>query len=251
MDEVEEVFDTAFMADEEATEVVEPGEGPVNLPAPPIAARLATGLADMATVGPMRRNQLDASFAQRVVQPIAVVGHVVDEPDWRLDRELPLRGRRQQSYLVGRSTRYVRGERKPLSVCQCHALRSLAPLGLADFRRPLFCRREAAVNETLLNVDPAALMQILEMCFEEPVQYPRAHPLLEAAMASLIERITLGQRVLRRAGAQDAQNFFQHCTGVSPAFPVHPPVAAPREPVCAQLSMPVGKAQTTTSSSQP
>ena len=65
MDEAEVVERMALVADDQAAEVAQPGEEPLDLPAAPVAAQRAAilGLGPLA-VAPMRRDHLDAQLRQ-------------------------------------------------------------------------------------------------------------------------------------------------------------------------------------------
>ena len=138
MDEAEEVFEMAFVANHQAAEILQPSEEPLNLPSPAVTAQRATILSEVVTVGPMRGDELDSLFEQRLIQPVAVVSHIADKPRRRVGHKSLFQRGRPQRYLVGRSTCDVRGERKTLSVRHCHELRALAPLGFADAQAPFF-----------------------------------------------------------------------------------------------------------------
>ena len=62
MDEAEEVFETPFVANHEAAEVVKPGEQPLDLPAPPVAAQRAAILGAASAIGAVGRNKLNSFF---------------------------------------------------------------------------------------------------------------------------------------------------------------------------------------------
>ena len=138
MDEAEEVFEMALVADHQTPEVLQPCAAPRHLPASPLAAQWAAVLGEMMAVGAMRRDEFNACFAQRVIESIAVVGHVADASHRRLNYESLLKGGRRQGRLVGRSTGHVRGARKTLGIRDRHELAPLAALGFADSRAPFF-----------------------------------------------------------------------------------------------------------------
>ncbi len=79
MDEAEGVSGVTLPAYDQAAEVMEPREPPLDLPAPPVAAQRPAVLGRPAAVGTMGRDQFDALFQQRFIHPIAVVGPVADE----------------------------------------------------------------------------------------------------------------------------------------------------------------------------
>ncbi len=92
--------------------------------------------------------------------------------------------------LVRRSTRRVHGDRNTRAVCNCHELRTPAPLGLSNFLAP---RR----SERSLHALPSPRPR--EDAREPP---PRAE-------SALVRRIALGQVVPGGAGAQDPQDAVE------------------------------------------
>lgn len=86
-----------LVADDQPFEGVEPGDGPFDLPATPVAKelpRVVSRLADAALA--VRTDQLDAPLGEALSQRIAVGGPVVDEP------------RREVWSVTARSRRLVR-----------------------------------------------------------------------------------------------------------------------------------------------
>ena len=91
MDEAKKIFSVALPADHQAAEVVEPSEQSLHLPVPPVAAQWTTVLRELTPIGPMWRNQFNTLGAQRLLQPIAVIGRVADESGAWLDHEAALK----------------------------------------------------------------------------------------------------------------------------------------------------------------
>ena len=77
--------DRAIVANDQATEVAEPGEGAFHFPAVLVAAQRSAVLgARFAAIPAMRRDQFDASCGQPLTQRIAVVGTIANHPLWFL-----------------------------------------------------------------------------------------------------------------------------------------------------------------------
>ena len=70
----------AFVAGDEAAEVVQPGEEAFDLPATAVAAELAAVLRLVPAGRPVGRDELDPTLGQAGVQGIAVVAAVADKP---------------------------------------------------------------------------------------------------------------------------------------------------------------------------
>jgi hypothetical protein len=146
VDEAEVIERVAFIAHDEASEVAQPSEEALDLPAPLVAAQRAPilGLRAFAAAS-MRRNHLDTEFSQRLVQRVGVVGAIADEPFRQAGYEAGVEGGGDKRNLMRRSRGGTDGERKTKTVCHGHELRTFAPLALshtsAPFSPPRRCRR--------------------------------------------------------------------------------------------------------------
>src|SRR5918998_2491626 len=137
--EAEVVLRPPLVAHHQPTEVPEPGEQPLYLPAPLVAPELAPVLGlRLLAVPPVRRDHLYAPLSENRVERVGVVGPIPDQPLGLLAREARREGRLCEGDLVRRSARRVYGERKTRSVCHRHELRTLAPLGLSHRSSPFF-----------------------------------------------------------------------------------------------------------------
>jgi hypothetical protein len=140
--------DRAVIANDQSTEVAEPGEGAFHLPAVSIAAQRSAILrARLASIPAMWGDQFDASRRQSLAQRIAVIGAIRNHPL----RFLACSPAATSPGHVDRGERFfrkpdlVRGcrvkllsQRNTLAVDHHHPLRALAPLGFSDFRAPFF-----------------------------------------------------------------------------------------------------------------
>jgi hypothetical protein len=81
LNKAEVVECVALVAHDQPAEIAEPGEEPLDFPAPPIAPQRAAilGLGAFAAT-PVRRDHLDAQLGERLVQGVSVVGAIPDEP---------------------------------------------------------------------------------------------------------------------------------------------------------------------------
>src|SRR5215203_2898200 len=120
-------------------EVLQPPNQAFNLPStfvsPQGSAVLGLGLASVAS---MRRYHLYALCFERLIKWITVVGSIPDEPLGNLFSKACLESVLNKGDFMRRSTFNVYGEWKTRAVCNCHDLRTLAPLGLSNFEPPFF-----------------------------------------------------------------------------------------------------------------
>src|SRR6185312_3556276 len=136
----------AIPTDGEPPKVAQPGKGPFYFPTATIAPQGTTVGGFAFSVAAVRRNQLCAPGQQSPPQVVAIVGLVGDNAR-QLGRAQAAVGagqeyfferRLQQRYFRRRGRRQECSERNTFTVHQYHPLRSLAALGLADFRAPFF-----------------------------------------------------------------------------------------------------------------
>jgi hypothetical protein len=72
LDKAQKVAAVVVVAGEDPAKSLQPGNQPLNLPTPAVAAQRAAVLSEAVAIGPLRGSQLDAIFEQRPVQPITV-----------------------------------------------------------------------------------------------------------------------------------------------------------------------------------
>src|SRR5215472_9096145 len=141
-------FEAALIPHHQAAEVAQPGERPLHLPPPPVAAQLPTVLQRRPlAVAPVRADQLDAPpRPQPLPQPVAVIALVADQP-LQLRRSPPAVRRPhvdvvqrplEQRHLRRAGRVEVACQRNALAIDHHHPLRTLAFLGLAHPVAPFF-----------------------------------------------------------------------------------------------------------------
>jgi hypothetical protein len=135
-----------LMANQQASELPEPGIGSLDDPSAFVAAQLAAILvAPEFVVASVGHDQIDASFLQPFAQWVRVVGAICNHPLRLLprtafgsrDADFIERGFRKTSF-CRRGSFKPNSQRKTLTVDQYHPLRALATLGLPDRRAPFF-----------------------------------------------------------------------------------------------------------------
>lgn len=80
MNETEEIGGAPLITRDESAGVLEPGKEPFDLPAAFIAAERAAILREVDTVPPMGRNKLDIERGQVVIERVAIVRGVANDP---------------------------------------------------------------------------------------------------------------------------------------------------------------------------
>jgi len=131
----QKVLGMVLVPNPKTAEVVQPGKQTLDLPTPPVPTQRTTILS-LLPVLTVRSNHLNPSLPQPLVQSVAVVGFVSDQPLRLGFKEPTIQSRFDKSYFVWGSTFDMYGDRKTRAVCDCHDLGPLAPLGFADFRPP-------------------------------------------------------------------------------------------------------------------
>ena len=140
----------------QASEVLEPSEKTFHLPPPPISSQCSSILCFQPfPIHLVRGDHLNAHLFKFLIQRVAIVGLVTDDPLWELDQEATLYGFGNQRYFMRRSAVHVQGDRKTRAVCNCHDLRALAPLSLSDSRPPFFAgAKEPSMKASRMSMPP-------------------------------------------------------------------------------------------------
>lgn len=134
----------AFIADDQAPEIAQPGEGPFNLPAMSIAPEFASILKFVNAGGAMRANQFNPSRVQRSSQFVAVVASIGNQslrfafgPTSPGTRHCD-RGQRalNQGYFRRRGFNDSASQRNARAVDHHHPLRPFAFPGVSDAEPP-------------------------------------------------------------------------------------------------------------------
>lgn len=134
-----------FMPNQQASEVAEPGESALDLPAPTIAAQRAAILRGWAGAStPVWADQFDVLPGQPAAQGIAVVGAIGDESPRAVGQEQALDYRRDEGDFRRGRAGEVASQRNTFAVDHHHPLRAFAALGFADAEAPLFAGAKLA-----------------------------------------------------------------------------------------------------------
>jgi len=125
-----------LIANGKPSKIVQPSEQPLDFPAATVAAQRTTILR-LTPIAPVWRDHLDPKLHQQLlVQTVAVVGLVSDQPLGRILEKSTLKSVLDKSYLAPRSTLDTYGDRKTRAVCDCHDLGPLALLRFPDAEPP-------------------------------------------------------------------------------------------------------------------
>ncbi len=135
-----------FPASQDASELVELGEQPFNLPASFVSSEFASVLRRGSdAIALVWGNQLNAIGRELVIERITVIGTIPDKSPGSSQRDGFIDGSLDKGDEITASRSRVQGDWKTCSVRNCHELRTFAALGLSHFK-PLFsppqrCRR--------------------------------------------------------------------------------------------------------------
>ena len=142
----EEIGFMIFPTANQAAEIVEPGEEPLDSPAAAVATQFAAVLRDgsMAIVL-VRRDEPNAVFSpQALVERIAVVGAVPDHSFWLGSCEALLDGCFDELRFMRRSAGDAAGDRKTMAVCDRHDFTAFSAASRADSSAPFFAELKLA-----------------------------------------------------------------------------------------------------------
>lgn len=127
-----------FIARDQTTEVLQPGEETFDLPAAAVSTELPAILR-LAAAAAIGRDQFDVALRRQPrVEAIRIVRFVADQSDRRFAEELGVEGLLDERDFAGACTCDSNGERKTTAVCDCHDLGPLAFAGGTDAEAPFF-----------------------------------------------------------------------------------------------------------------
>jgi hypothetical protein len=135
--ETEKVIGVVFVTRDQAAEIVQPGKESFDLPTFAIAAQATAIVARRLGASVAVRDQQDDALSEEFLpQGIAVVSLVANQAQRLFFDQRLLECRFDQSYFGGRSSGGSNGERKTMSISNCHDFDALSPLGFANRSAP-------------------------------------------------------------------------------------------------------------------
>jgi hypothetical protein len=139
----------SFPTNQQSAEILQPGEQPLDFPAPFVAPEFSPVLAVRSgAIATMRSDQLNSVLlGEKVVQRVTVIAPIRNQAFRLPGDEAVLDRGLNQLLLMRRSARNPQGDRKTMAVCDCH---ELAPFpnerstnAIAPFFAPM---KEASIN---------------------------------------------------------------------------------------------------------
>lgn len=127
-----------FVANNQPPEVLQPREKTFDLPSSPVTAKRSAVLRlGSFPPPPVRGDHLGTPvLAQPLIKAVAVVRLVPDQAGGHFVGESGVESPLDKRHFMRRSAGHVHGDRKTRSVCHCHDLAALAPLGFAHGSAP-------------------------------------------------------------------------------------------------------------------
>lgn len=157
MQEAGEIGRMALIAGDQTSGVLEPREETFDFPAAPVSAERAAVLREIHPIRTVRRDEFDAAGGERVVQAVAVIRGVPNQPRGIVGEEARVQRLGDELRFVGRGRGDGNGDRKTSAVCNGHDLGPLAALGFADMP-PFFLAlaKEPSMKVSLRSSPPRA-----------------------------------------------------------------------------------------------
>lgn len=137
-----------FPTHHQASEVLQPGEEPLDFPASLVTPEFLPILAVRScAISTVRCDQLDSVRGQLIVQSITVISLIANQSFRLLGHEAVLDRNRNEFLLMRRSTPNPEGDRKTMAVCDCHELAPFADERSTNAIAPFFApMKEASIN---------------------------------------------------------------------------------------------------------
>lgn len=134
-----------FPARDEATELKEPGEEPLDLPPPSVSAKCATVSCPCAdTVLLVRSDELDAALLEEGIKRVAVIRLISNHPPGEPVGEPPCQNLRNERHLCGGCAREGEAAWMARTACESHDFTSFPPLRGTDQAPPFFAGTKVA-----------------------------------------------------------------------------------------------------------
>ena len=134
-----------FPTHQQASEVLQPCEEPLDFPAPLVTPKFSPVLAVRSrAIATVRCDQLDAVRCQPIVQSVAVIPLVGNQSFWLLGYKAVLDRGIDKLLLMRRSACNPQGDRKTMAVCDCHELAPFADERSTNAIAPFFAPMKVA-----------------------------------------------------------------------------------------------------------
>jgi len=139
MNEARKVVMVVVPTCQDAAIFIEPREGTFDFPATTVTPELSPILGRKPfSATPVRRNHFNSDLCQLLIERITIVGTIPDKSSGSSHGEGFIERSFDKGDFMWASRSRVHGDRKTISVCNNHELRTFAPLGLSHFEAPFF-----------------------------------------------------------------------------------------------------------------
>ena len=149
LNHAEKITAMTFPTHQQAPEVLQPGEQPLDFPPAFVTPEFSSVLAVRSgAIATMRCDQLDAVLlGQKIIQRVAVISPIRNQAFRLRGHEAVLDRSRDQLLLMRRSACNPQGDRKTMAVCDCHELAPFADERSTNAIAPFFApMKEASIN---------------------------------------------------------------------------------------------------------
>jgi hypothetical protein len=178
LDHSEEIFRVIFPAHDEAAKIMQPGKQAFDLPTAAVATQGATVLGGgFAAVPAVWGDQLHSQgTAQALVQRIAVVGFITDQPRGSFGEKSLSEAGFDEDGFIWSSAGHVHGDRKTMAVCNCHDFAAFPAFCRTDSRAPFFAPLKlASMNASLRSSLPRSRKSSASFCSKRVRRPERCH----------------------------------------------------------------------------
>ena len=207
-----EVFCMILPSDNEAAEVVEPGEKPLNLPTSFVSAEGSPVLRFSDPVATIGRDHFNSvMLIERLIERIAVVGLVADEPVRVARYPEAIESVFDQSHFSRRSAFCPSGDRKTITGDDNHDLGFLSPTW-----SPPFCLNESPVVEALFHVELAAVSKRLGKLDQQIFEESLLPPILKSSMDRLVVPVAFRQIHPLGSNVQNPEDPVENVQPIGP-----------------------------------
>ena len=155
-----EIVSVILIAHNKSAEVKKPSEHSFDFPSADISSERTSVLRRSFAPLPVRRDHFRSVILHELlVQPIAIVSFVADQPFRRIRDDAFLQRRRDKFHFSRRSAFCPQGDRKTMAVCNAHDLGPLATLGFSDAEPPFLAGTKVPSTKHSLRSRPPAFLR--------------------------------------------------------------------------------------------
>lgn len=146
-----------FISYSKFPEILKPGKKSFDFPSFPLTSKCSSflGFRFLTPFTMGSYHFYETIIQQGLIKAVTIIGFIANQSIRCKFCKTTIDGLFNQRHFMGRNTFHVSGDRKTISVCDCHDLGALAPLRLADSKTPFFAGTNVpSMKASLMSIWP-------------------------------------------------------------------------------------------------